>query len=314
MYGILLLIFKIVSDALAAFFGVLGLLFEFKDKHNKITRIGGVALSGIFASFVVSGIITGLEAKKSHDEAMDSQRKSDALAIQYQELRSKYEQGQKEIEAANAREMSTVGKKVLRPFEHLFVDIGFAVDRPRKPEKTDYLEMLLHVPSVWALYFSKAPIPCGLPSPSLYASHGEIATDLRLALDMIPGSVENDPSLGGKYYGVKAGVDVRRFSPLRITDSGGGNVSSVDDIAGSTLLIESIDPTYRSSAFDYRLSYLRLDLREGVSVELPKAAFPLKEFHRVAAKDFSYQKRIFCYTFPADAGIFSGRFYELPSP
>lgn len=68
MYGALLIVVKIFSDALTAASGIFGLLTEFKDDQKRITRSGKVALIGIIVGFGMSWMIAYLEFQNSQDE------------------------------------------------------------------------------------------------------------------------------------------------------------------------------------------------------------------------------------------------------
>jgi len=91
MFGVLLQLLKVLSDALTAGFGIFGLLTEFKDKNHRITRSGKIALIGIIASFAVSVTVVALEAKKAQDDAKAHQQElvSQSLAIS-QEMRVEF--------------------------------------------------------------------------------------------------------------------------------------------------------------------------------------------------------------------------------
>lgn len=85
MYVILLIVCKVLANALTAASGVYGLLTEFKDKQHKITRAGKVALGGIILGFAFSGGITYLETRKA---AQDDQKHKQELAEQKAQLSS----------------------------------------------------------------------------------------------------------------------------------------------------------------------------------------------------------------------------------
>ena len=75
MYGILLIVFKVFSDALTAISGGFGLLTEFKDPATKrITVAGKAALAGIVVGFILSCTMTILE----HVQSAEEERKHEA--------------------------------------------------------------------------------------------------------------------------------------------------------------------------------------------------------------------------------------------
>lgn len=75
MYGTLLSVFKVLSDALTALSGVFGLLSEFKDPATKrVTTAGKAALVGIIVGFILSGAVSLLE----HEQSVDDERKHEA--------------------------------------------------------------------------------------------------------------------------------------------------------------------------------------------------------------------------------------------
>jgi hypothetical protein len=307
MYATWMVIFKMVSDALSAGFGMLGLLFDFKDKHQKITRMGRVALIGIATSFLVSIAISALEAKKSHDETVAATNAESDLKHRYEELQLRYEKGVIELEAATERDSNKVAKKVLRPLGDISVSLQFSALRRYNPEADDYRRYLLHVPAVWNLYFSKLPVECG----SLYPHESVVSTvtnkvgspDLNLQLDTVPNlDVVKDPPLW-KFFRFRGDSMVERYGELHLITTD-GEISSVDDIPGSTLLIETLDPTYQRSGFDFGLSGLSISFAKGVGIGLPKEAFPLKEFDKPTEPSKpEWQERVFCYTFPADTKL-----------
>jgi hypothetical protein len=65
MYAVLLIVFKVLANALTAASGVYGLLKDFKDEKHQITQAGKVALGGIVLGLVVSFITTYLEVRKA---------------------------------------------------------------------------------------------------------------------------------------------------------------------------------------------------------------------------------------------------------
>jgi hypothetical protein len=69
-------VLKIVSDLVTAASGIFGLLTEFKDSNNKITRSGEVALAGILVGFFVSGTITFMDYKEA---AISEARREDPV-------------------------------------------------------------------------------------------------------------------------------------------------------------------------------------------------------------------------------------------
>lgn len=77
----LLSILKAISEGLTAGFGILGLLTEFKDEKTKsITRNGKIALVGILASFIVSGIITVVENRDALAEHVEHAKEVERLS------------------------------------------------------------------------------------------------------------------------------------------------------------------------------------------------------------------------------------------
>lgn len=76
----MLTILKITSYAVTAAFGIFGLLTEFKDKNKKVTASGKIALVGIVAGFLVSGVITVLEARSSR--AVEETREQEIRRLQ----------------------------------------------------------------------------------------------------------------------------------------------------------------------------------------------------------------------------------------
>jgi hypothetical protein len=71
MYDILLVLAKVLSDALTAASGVFGLLTEFKDDNKKITRSGRIALSGIILGFLLSGATTYIQVERSKSAELE---------------------------------------------------------------------------------------------------------------------------------------------------------------------------------------------------------------------------------------------------
>jgi hypothetical protein len=98
VYGILLIVAKVLADALTAASGIFGLLREFKDEHHNITKAGRIALAGIVIGFVLSGGIAYLEARKA---AQDDENHRAELARQHSEDQSKIAKLQATIDAGN---------------------------------------------------------------------------------------------------------------------------------------------------------------------------------------------------------------------
>jgi hypothetical protein len=174
MYGIFLIIAKVVSDALAAAFGILGLLFDFKDEHKRVTRSGRVALIGIITTFLVSGVITVLEAMKSHDDDKRHQKAEETTRQTYEQTEAKLKS---ELEAAyqqgSRSEMRPIGDAIQ-------MDVTFRADRivsthpanSDSPEPTGQEPILQPnsdgpteeevnpVPAIVSLQFFKTPVLC----------------------------------------------------------------------------------------------------------------------------------------------------------
>ena len=162
MYGTLLIICKIVSDALAATFGMLGLLFDFKDDQKKVTRTGRIALIGILASFMMSGIITGLEAKKSHDEA-EIQKATEA------ELKATYERSEAEMKAATQQN----GRKVMKPLDSMSAEVFFSIARPHNFERNITSEAILHAPHISSFFFPSSQFHAKILTPKEMATKSQ---------------------------------------------------------------------------------------------------------------------------------------------
>jgi hypothetical protein len=68
-YGLVLSILKVLSDALTAAFGILGLLTDFRNETTKrITRTGWTALGGIIIGLLLSATMSLLERKNANAE------------------------------------------------------------------------------------------------------------------------------------------------------------------------------------------------------------------------------------------------------
>jgi hypothetical protein len=238
MYGTLLIIVKIISDALAAVFGMLGLLFDFKDKQGKVTSVGKIALIGIFASFVLSAVITGLEYKKSRDDA-EAQEKAEAS--READLKAAYEDGT---------------RRVLRPFGEMAANFTFST----KKSKFDSVQReYVRVPKIYAMMLYKQSVPCGNPygnrtQPDLVLSPQGSNDDAKHLILLHPSGLS--PTM--EQINVK----------LHIGSNNGG-IPSVDDIWGSTLLVTSTDPGF----YEYFLDGLDLDLAPGVHASVPRGKF-----------------------------------------
>jgi hypothetical protein len=98
MYGIFLIVLKVLADALTATSGIYGLLREFKDEHHNITKAGKIALGGIVIGFVLSGGIAYLEARKA---AQDDENHRIELARQHSEDQAKIAKLQETIDTGN---------------------------------------------------------------------------------------------------------------------------------------------------------------------------------------------------------------------
>jgi len=78
MSGALLIVLKVLSDALTAFSGGFGLLTEFKDPATKkVTKAGKAALAGIVVGFVLSCTMSLLE----HEQSVDAEQKHEAEVL-----------------------------------------------------------------------------------------------------------------------------------------------------------------------------------------------------------------------------------------
>ncbi|MBZ5680067.1 MAG: hypothetical protein LAO24_08175 [Acidobacteriia bacterium] len=111
MYGALLIVCKILADALTALSGIYGLLEEFKDEHHKITRAGKVALAGIVIGFMLSGGIAYLEARKSQQDDEDHRKE---LARQHSEDQAQIARLQNTVETGIQQILLTLGQPQIR--------------------------------------------------------------------------------------------------------------------------------------------------------------------------------------------------------
>jgi hypothetical protein len=223
MYGILLGIFKVLSAALAAGFGILALLTEFKDKHNRITRNGKIALSGIIASFTVSIAVAALEMKKEQDDAKAHQQE---LVDQFLAIGS-------EIRAT--------------------IRISTKYTTYDFKDPTEYW----NVPNVMDIFFYREKAPCALrvkapPTADLqFTSNEPDVPGEDAAKHIFPEEGYTNPR-------AKTGdtVYLKRWGSATLTDRN-GHIRSVNDLPGATVLImtdEATESGARVVAFSFLMS------------------------------------------------------------
>ncbi len=259
MYGVLLVIAKLLSDAFAAFFGMLGLLSDFKDERKKITRTGKVALIGIVASFVLSGIITALEAKKSHDEEKAHREAEAATRKMYEQTEAKLQE-----ELKGAYEQGS--RKMMRPIQNpIEMELDYTIKRQVKPQEVSKL-----IPAVFQALFFKTPQDC-----SISEIGGDLAT---------------------WHHDWKASASRSSDGSLRVTETltldiadNKGTVTSIDDLPGSMLAI--VAGTEGTKDSDYVLERVEMVLAPGVEVGYEGNQFEV-------SRDDEHNNLVYCYTFP----------------
>lgn len=290
MFGVILIVSKIILSALSAAFGILGLLYEFRDENKKVTLVGKVALIGICATFLVSGAITVLEEIKSHTEEENQKAvraTADARVIAAQE------KAQEEIKSA----LGKSSRKILRPLlENIPVDLFYVTDRqmPKyegKKDKTKFQEM----PFFIDINFYQ-DTDCNRLS-----SFGDLT--LKLPTDVFDKRLHNRPRPGiyRTPNGSIVGDDPSRFILDRpheyfLPDSivlevarKRGTLVSVDDIPGSTIKISTTEVNH-----DFSLDSVHLKLAEGVDIHVPT-----KDGQQsVTSLGDGLFEHTYCYTFP----------------
>ena len=128
----LLSILKAISEGLTAGFGILGLLTEFKDEKTKsITRNGKIALVGILASFIVSGIITVVENRDALAEHVEHAKEVERLSRRLGQLSLaldfKLKTGKTEGSTISSSGLGNVPSHIGRPPTKIFLLLGKVV-------------------------------------------------------------------------------------------------------------------------------------------------------------------------------------------
>jgi hypothetical protein len=215
MYAAMLLILKVASDVLVALFGMLGLLFDFKDEHKMITKMGKIALIGILASFSVSCVTTILEAKKGHDE--------------------------KNAEAAKAAEYERKVERLSHPFGEFELATWFVIHGP-PPALRKFLNSRHGSASEKDMPEIIKPFCCGLAPGNtlvLYRKGVACSDDIHSKPDLvltfqtvlIRGLLEvMDPRISTWYLSEK-GLSLHRLGKLKIVYDD-GEITSADDLPG----------------------------------------------------------------------------------
>lgn len=242
MYGTLLSILKVISEGLTAGFGVFGLMTEFKDREKKITRAGRIALIGIVATFIVSGVIAVLENANARAE----ERAHAAEVKRLSRPLTKFE-----VSAFFVR----ISNSDLSPEEDKFWSwVQTYTDRTHEfPTRTD-IPSGVHNPDIGYPYM--------FSSVKLFKRSGicrkdwvPMSPDLEIA-DYVstpvstPGLWRYEVSSVMYIADEKGNNYVMEFQFPRNEEDLTGSISSVEDLPGSTLWIQ----------FDFaRLTYIRLD-------------------------------------------------------
>jgi hypothetical protein len=285
MYGTLLLIAKLLSDALAAFFGMLGLLFDFKDEHKRITKTGRVALIGIVAAFIVSGLITALEAKKSHEEE-ESHREADVATRQVyerteaklqEELKAAYEQGNRKV-------MRPIPDKIVMHVE--FATKNLQVKTLQSADAPSSKEWGL-IPHMFNVDLYKNPPACA-------DTIGSTTSDRAFSVREI--KPKNDPDWPLTNTHIMRWHDepfttAWQDLPL-VTIVNRGPVTSIDHLQGSMLVLGGVI----DDKSDYTLSKVDIDVATGVKIHLHGNDF--RESRRALNPNYGVS---YCYVFPQDA-------------
>ena len=80
MLGLLLTLLKFLSIIATAFFGIAGLLHDFKDNNDRITKWGRISLAGILLSGMIAGATEiALIFKSRAQEAAEASRQKEVL-------------------------------------------------------------------------------------------------------------------------------------------------------------------------------------------------------------------------------------------
>jgi hypothetical protein len=76
LFEIILVIVKFLGIALTGIFGLVGLLFDFRDAQRRLTKWGKVAVSGIFISTAVAAASQALDFTKSAQDTEEANQRS----------------------------------------------------------------------------------------------------------------------------------------------------------------------------------------------------------------------------------------------
>lgn len=312
MNGVLLMIFKVLSDLLTATSGVFGLLTEFKDKNKNITTTGKAALAGIVIGFLLSAAMTVLQARNEQQEKKEHEKEVGRLE------RPLDEHMRALIVLAVPKETPGAGR--YRP--QLVAYFKDLIAKHVKPDPS--IPIFVPAASGGATKFFVATYR-NLPdkfrakdyaltdifdrsieySIQLFRSAGceslgfrKTKPDLELGFDNV--SLENDPSVTWEYLADNDFLAMSRNLKLWVA-KGTSRFTSIEDFPGSTMVV-----WLGTADSDFTLKYLEINLRgasfrTGNFVRFPGGGGSQFELPQNAAELRNRRFQGYCYEIPNEA-------------
>jgi hypothetical protein len=313
MYGMLLIVLKVLSDLLTAASGVFGLLTEFKDQYKTITPSGKVALSGIVIGFALSGVIAVLEARNATEERKEHEQEVARLGRPLDDHMGALIVLSVPKDADRAEryrpQLTAYFKNLIA--HHVKPDPSLPIFAPvsRASELKSFVTDYRHLPAKFRdkgsemneIFDRSIEYSLQLFRSATCESliRERKKPDLELGFGNI--SLESDPSVRWEYIADDDFLAMSRGLKLWVVQ-GTNRFTSIEDFPGSTMVA-----WLGSADRDYKLEYLEISLR-GASIQASDFTPILGgggaqfELPQNAAKLGGRQFRGYCYEIPKNVG------------
>jgi hypothetical protein len=313
MYGVLLMIFKVLSDLLTAASGVFGLLTEFKDKNKNITTSGKVALGGIVIGFLLSGAMAFLQAWNEQQEKKEHEQEVSRLGRPLDDHMHAW------IVLSVPKDANGAGRyrpQLVAYFKNLMANhvkpdpsIPIFATAPSSGELKSFITTYGHLPAkfrardydITDIFDRSIEYSIQLFRSASCESLASRKTkpDLELGFDNV--TLENDPSVTWEYVANNDFLAMSRNLKLWVAHST-SRFTSIEDFPGSTIVV-----WLGTADSHFTLEFLEINLR-GVSfragnfVRIPGGGGPQLELPENAAKLGGRRFQGYCYEIPREAG------------
>jgi len=272
MYGVLLMVFKVLSDLLTAASGVFGLLTEFKDQDKKITKSGKVALAGIVIGFLLSGVMTFLEARDAQEDKEEHEQEVKRLERPLDDHMNASIVLSVPRDAQHAEryrpQLTAYFKGLIANHVKADPSIPIFVVTPHAEELESFVAPYKRLPAKFRasdsdirdIFDRSIEYSIQLFRSATCESLSNDAKKPDLELGFANVSLEKDPSVTWEYVANDDFLAMSRNLKLWVVH-GTSRFTSIEDFSGSTMV------TWLGTADrDYRLEYLEINLR-GVSLQ-----------------------------------------------